>query len=85
MLMRWLTVGVVQVAWLTPVELFQPHYGNAIAKYVLETFKHALHTKTDLHIYEIGGGTGTLAKNVLVCHIQHIAPSPKHLNPTAST
>ena len=37
-----------------------------MAKYVLETFKYAVPNKKEVRIYEIGGGTGTLAKNVLV-------------------
>ncbi|KAF8315395.1 DUF185-domain-containing protein [Clavulina sp. PMI_390] len=51
--------------WHTPVELFQPWYGQAIARclaseYLLKHFPYE-----DLIIYEMGGGNGTLALNVL--------------------
>ena len=55
----------VQTSWLTPVELFQPWYGRAVAKYI---FRHHARRKSGspLSIVEIGGGHGTLAKNILV-------------------
>jgi SAM-dependent MidA family methyltransferase len=49
--------------WHTPTELLQPHYGNAIARYLLEQFK--LKSSPKLNIYEIGAGNGTLARNIL--------------------
>lgn len=55
----------LQVSWLTPVEIFQPHYGAAIGRFVAERWQR-LGSPGPLHIFEIGGGTGTLAQNVLV-------------------
>jgi SAM-dependent MidA family methyltransferase len=49
-------------AWCTPVELFQPVYGEALAHYIDRT---RLPTEEPLHIVEIGGGTGTCARNVV--------------------
>ncbi len=60
----------VQVAWLTPVEIFKPWYGYALAKYILEYHRHVLQEASPLTIYEVGGGTGTLATCVLVS-LQH--------------
>jgi len=60
--------------WLTPVEIFRPHYANAIARYILE--QHAcgqLDSDSDLTIYELGGGTGTCAANILA-HIRDADP-----------
>lgn len=51
--------------WHTPVELFQPHYGEAIARYLLVNYKLNLYPYHDLVIYEIGGGNGTLMVNIL--------------------
>ncbi|ODQ58146.1 hypothetical protein WICANDRAFT_33519 [Wickerhamomyces anomalus NRRL Y-366-8] len=51
--------------WHTPVELFQPYYGEAIARYLLVNYKLNLYPYHDLIIYEIGGGNGTLMANVL--------------------
>lgn len=58
-----------QVDWLTPVEVFAPWYGRALARYMLECRQHTLHahsSRTPLSIVEIGGGTGTLAASILV-------------------
>lgn len=56
-----------QVDWLTPVEVFAPWYGRAIAHYILEVRKHTLNTSHQpLSVIEIGGGTGTLAASILV-------------------
>lgn len=65
--------GDLQAAWLTPAEIFQPHYGRAVAEHLL-----AAHTQrwgggsggsggggVPLRIFEVGGGTGTLARDVL--------------------
>jgi SAM-dependent MidA family methyltransferase len=59
---------VLQVDWLTPVEVFAPWYGRALAHYMLECRKHTLQggSSQPLAIVEIGGGTGTLAASVLV-------------------
>jgi hypothetical protein len=65
----------MQVSWLTPVEIFQPHYGSAIARYILQ--HHAQQAQQaqqrpeqPLRLYEVGGGTGTLARDILVRHIR---------------
>jgi SAM-dependent MidA family methyltransferase len=57
-----------QVDWLTPVEIFAPWYGRALAHYMLELRKHdsRIDSSTPLSIVEIGGGTGTLAASILV-------------------
>lgn len=52
----------MQVSWLTPAEIFQPHYGRAIATSI--TKKHP--EKQPLNIIEVGGGSGRLAKDILV-------------------
>ncbi|KAH3671370.1 hypothetical protein WICMUC_004667 [Wickerhamomyces mucosus] len=51
--------------WHTPSELFQPFYGEALARYILVNYKLNLYPYDDLVIYEIGGGNGTLMKNIL--------------------
>ncbi|KAL0486025.1 NADH dehydrogenase [ubiquinone] complex I, assembly factor 7 [Acrasis kona] len=48
-------------AWGTPVELYQPWYGRAIADYIINTRD----ADKPLIIYEIGGGNGTCALSVL--------------------
>jgi hypothetical protein len=52
-------------AWLTPAELFSPHFGAALAAFILR--HHAAHAPPDspLHIVEVGAGRGTLARDVL--------------------
>jgi hypothetical protein len=50
--------------WHTPTELFQPYYGEAIARHILKTYRN-LHTREPLVIYEVGAGNGTLARNIL--------------------
>uniref|UniRef100_A0A7I4ESK1 Protein arginine methyltransferase NDUFAF7 n=1 Tax=Physcomitrium patens TaxID=3218 RepID=A0A7I4ESK1_PHYPA len=49
------------IAWFTPVEVFQPWYGYAVAEYILRT----MDPSAPLKIYEVGGGTGTCANNIL--------------------
>ncbi|CAH6723454.1 putative protein arginine methyltransferase NDUFAF7 [[Candida] jaroonii] len=49
--------------WHTPTELFQPFYGEAIARNILEKFKAG--NEDELIIYEMGGGNGTLMTNIL--------------------
>lgn len=52
--------------WHTPTELFQPYYGEAIARYVLVNYKlNGNYPYEDLIIYEMGGGNGTLMCNIL--------------------
>ncbi|GAX75066.1 hypothetical protein CEUSTIGMA_g2510.t1 [Chlamydomonas eustigma] len=56
----------LQVSFLTPVELFTPWYGYILARHMLEHRKHNLGMEGQpLVIYEIGGGNGTLARDVL--------------------
>eukprot|EP00850_Spirogloea_muscicola_P012604 SM000082S22846 [mRNA] locus=s82:259946:263367:- [translate_table: standard] len=49
-------------AWLTPVEVFQPWYGNALAEYILRQHEDST---APLKIFEIGAGSGTCAVNIL--------------------
>lgn len=49
------------ISWFTPVEVFQPWYGYAVAEYILRT----MDPSAPLKIYEVGGGTGTCANNIL--------------------
>ncbi|KAI5064689.1 hypothetical protein GOP47_0019384 [Adiantum capillus-veneris] len=49
------------ISWFTPVELFKPWYGFALARYILKSHN----SKFPLQIFEIGGGTGICAKNIL--------------------
>jgi hypothetical protein len=51
--------------WHTPTELFRPHYGEAIARYLVSNYKLTLYPYHDLIIYEMGAGNGTLMLNVL--------------------
>ncbi|KAK6453584.1 S-adenosyl-L-methionine-dependent methyltransferase [Scheffersomyces xylosifermentans] len=52
--------------WHTPTELFQPFYGEAIARYLLVNYKlNGNYPYEDLIIYEMGGGNGTLMCNIL--------------------
>ncbi|KAF3762202.1 DUF185-domain-containing protein [Cryphonectria parasitica EP155] len=51
--------------WYTPTELFRPYYGEAIARYLCENYKHTSFPYHDLIIYEMGAGRGTLMLNIL--------------------
>ncbi|KAL8653842.1 MAG: hypothetical protein Q9226_003680 [Calogaya cf. arnoldii] len=51
--------------WHTPTELFRPYYGEAIARYLVTNYMLAHHPLTDLTIYELGAGNGTLMLNIL--------------------
>lgn len=51
--------------WHTPTELFQPFYGEALARYILVNYKMNNYPYNDLVIYEAGAGNGTLMLNVL--------------------
>ncbi|KAI8112143.1 hypothetical protein M9434_003467 [Picochlorum sp. BPE23] len=53
--------------WLTPAEIFSPHIGHSIASYISDRIdeKKRQGWGGPLTIYEIGGGTGTLAKDAL--------------------
>lgn len=51
--------------WHTPTELFRPYYGEAIARYLIESYKLNYNPYNDLIIYEMGAGNGTLMLNIL--------------------
>ena len=51
--------------WHTPTELFRPHYGEAIARYLVTNYKLRSYPFNDLTIYELGAGNGTLMLNIL--------------------
>lgn len=52
--------------WHTPTELFQPYYGEGLARYILTNYKlSGSYPYEDLIIYEMGGGNGTLMCNIL--------------------
>lgn len=53
----------LQVSWLTPTEIFRPQYGRAIVTAILRRYPE----KKPLNIIEVGGGSGRLAKDLLVC------------------
>ncbi|KAI9295160.1 DUF185-domain-containing protein [Neoconidiobolus thromboides FSU 785] len=49
--------------WHTPTELFNPYYGYAIGNYIIQSYLKNGYDK--LVIYEMGGGNGTLMKNIM--------------------
>ena len=51
-------------AWLTPVEVFSPHYGRAIGRATIERHE-ALYPREPLQMLEVGGGNGTCAVDLL--------------------
>ncbi|CAL8470142.1 g9684 [Coccomyxa elongata] len=55
----------LQASWLTPSEIFTPYYGCAIANFILDKHSQMAEPGTPLRIFEIGGGTGTLARDIL--------------------
>ena len=57
-------------SFLTPVELFAPHYAHAIARWILHSLPPPTHLPsqpptTPLRIIEVGGGNGTCAAGIL--------------------
>ena len=54
---------LLQVSWLTPTEIFRPQYGCAVSTAIVKTYPE----KQPLNIIEVGGGSGRLAKDLLVC------------------
>lgn len=48
-------------AWLTPVEIFAPHYSQALARHILARRDPA----HPLRVFEVGGGNGTNAHCIL--------------------
>ncbi|EGR47424.1 uncharacterized protein TRIREDRAFT_4536 [Trichoderma reesei QM6a] len=51
--------------WHTPTELFRPHYGEAIARYLVSNYRLTTYPYDDLLIFEMGAGRGTLMLNIL--------------------
>lgn len=55
--------------WGTPVEVFQPCLAQSILNYMLDRFHHNSNQQEDDNrpfvVYEVGGGTGTCAMNIL--------------------
>lgn len=51
--------------WYTPTELFRPHYGEAVARYLVSKYKLTNFPYHDMIIYEMGAGRGTLMLNIL--------------------
>jgi hypothetical protein len=76
-------------AWATPVELFQPWYGRAIANRIIEADERMRQSvrcggnndRDDriLHIVEVGGGNGTLAASMMPI-LEHYC-NPNNNNP----
>lgn len=59
-----------QVSWLTPSEIFSPYYGRALAQCIV-TDHVSTQTACGLQVYELGAGTGTVAKDILDYLKQH--------------
>ena len=65
----------LSVSWLTPSELFSPHYGRAVARFVAEDAKVRAQAKAKtksskgeepkIRVVEVGAGRGTLAADFL--------------------
>jgi len=71
--MQGLGLQCMQASWLTPSEIFTPFYGKAIANFILDKHSQMAEPGSKLNILEIGGGTGTLARDVLD-HVRSAAP-----------
>ncbi|KND03976.1 uncharacterized protein SPPG_01425 [Spizellomyces punctatus DAOM BR117] len=56
---------IARQVWHTPTELFKPWYGYALAKHIVTEYKRDDKGSTDLIIYEVGAGNGTLMVNIL--------------------
>lgn len=52
--------------WHTPLELFHPYYGRAVAHYLVSQHK-AANSGEPLEMYEVGAGNGTLMTDILDC------------------
>jgi hypothetical protein len=61
--------AALQSAWLTPAEILSPHYGAAVAAFAAARhdarFGAARAAAPPLRLYELGAGTGTLARDAL--------------------
>lgn len=65
-----------QGQWLTPVELFRPHYSNILANFVVQesSARRRHDDESDrIHIVELGGGRGTNA-NAILTNLQRTNP-----------
>ncbi|KAI9889645.1 MAG: hypothetical protein M1814_005153 [Vezdaea aestivalis] len=51
--------------WHTPTTVFRPHYGEAIARYLVTNYHLTLYPYHDLTIYEMGAGNGVMMQNIL--------------------
>mmetsp|Transcript_12533 Transcript_12533/g.19933 ORF Transcript_12533/g.19933 Transcript_12533/m.19933 type:complete len:503 (-) Transcript_12533:75-1583(-) len=58
--------------WATPVEIFQPWYGQALARWIVGARQPS--DGEELIIFELGAGNGTLARNILD-YLQQELPS----------
>jgi len=52
-------------AWLTPVEMFSPHYARAVLRHVLEDGAAHRNARGGLTVFEVGPGNGTHAVDFL--------------------
>ena len=60
------------MSWLTPSEIFSPYYGGALAECILSDYIRSGKSEP-LQIYELGAGTGTVARDMLD-YVQTHAP-----------
>lgn len=51
--------------WHTPTQIFQPYYAHAIARYLVAEYKLHNYPYDDLVVYELGAGSGALARGIL--------------------
>ncbi|SPC65497.1 uncharacterized protein UHOD_00655 [Ustilago sp. UG-2017b] len=51
--------------WHTPTQIFQPYYAHALARYLIAEYKLHNYPYDDLVIYELGAGSGALARGIL--------------------
>lgn len=51
--------------WHTPTQIFQPYYAHALARYLVAEYKLHNYPYDDLVIYELGAGSGALARGIL--------------------
>ncbi|KAJ9114164.1 hypothetical protein QFC20_001680 [Naganishia adeliensis] len=57
--------GLGRQVWHTPTELFRPHYSRIVARALLSHYKLHHYPYTDLQIYEIGAGNGSLMVDIM--------------------